>query len=327
MGRRRIRCLNANGIAAEQIRLVDTREDRRAEARQTHGVEGFADLQGGMDWGPDVVIVSVPPTAHMDVCLTAARAGKHFFCEVPLSMSLDGTEELTDLVERQGLVAAPGSQPPFHPLVKQVKQWLEDPAFGKLLLFNQDWGQYLPDWHPYEDYRTFYAAKQGMGGGALDIVPHELVVYYWLTGDRIERLHCRGSHLSSLEIEGNETWQILAETRGGVRATLQYDLIQRAVHNVCRFVSEAGTIELDLPGSAAHGACARRYLASTGQWEQVTPPDGFEYEQCYVDEIAAFLRCLRGEATWHVSMATAVDIVRLLVAALESDDRHEWVEV
>ena len=70
-------------------------------------------------------------------CLTAARAGKHFFCEVPLSMSLDGTEELIDLVERQGLVAAPGSQPPFHPLVRQVKAWLEDPAFGKLLLFNQ----------------------------------------------------------------------------------------------------------------------------------------------------------------------------------------------
>ncbi|MBN1345715.1 MAG: Gfo/Idh/MocA family oxidoreductase [Phycisphaerae bacterium] len=327
MGRRRIRCLIANGVGPDDMRLVDVREDRRAEVKVRHDVVGVADLLDGMRWGPDVVIVSVPPSEHMGVCLTAARAGKHFFCEVPLSLNFDGVDELTELIDKKGIIAAPGIQAAFHPLVKQLKAWLDDPAFGDLLAIHQEWGQYLPDWHPYEDYRSFYAAKQAMGGAALDILGHEMAMLYWLMDDRIDRVICHGGRLSSLEIEGNDTWQILAETRGGVRAMLHYDLIQRDVHNTVRFVSEAGTIELSIGGSVVDKAWARRFLASTGQWEQALPPEGFAYEQCYIDEIGHLLRCLRDEATWHVPWEAALDVVRFVVASVQSDAQQEWVAV
>lgn len=327
MGKRRIRCLLANSVSADAIRVVDPRDDRREETQARHGVTGAADLWTGMTWGPDAVIVSVPPVYHMDVCLTAARAGKHVFCEVPLTMGLDGTDELAGLVAEKGIVVAPGIQVPFHPLFEQVKQWLVDPAFGKLLAIHQEWGQYLPDWHPYEDYRSFYAAKQSLGGAALDILGHELATLYCLIDDRVERLHCRSAHLSELEIDGADSWQILARTRGGVSATLCYDLIQRDVHNVCRFIGESGTIELEIAGSAADRARAHRFLTSTRQRDEVTPPVGYDYEQCYVDEIAAFIRCIRGEANWHVSMADAVAVVRFLTASLASDATQQWADV
>ncbi len=327
MGRRRMRCLLANDIQPEQIRLVDVRDDRRRQALELHEVESLPDLEAGLDWDPTAVIVSIPPRYHMDVCVAAARADKTFFCEVPLTLSMDRTDELTRLVEQNGVLAAPGIQAPFHPLVRQVRAWLDDPTFGTLLTIHQEWGQYLPDWHPYEDYRSFYAAKQHEGGAALDILGHEFAMLYWLLPDRLARVFCRGGRLSGLAIDGNDWWQLLAETNAGVRATLQYDLIQRSVTNVVRFVSERGTIELGLGGSVVERAHAHRYLAETGGWEQAPLPDDFEYETCYVDEIALLLRCLRGEAEWHVSLADALDVVRALEACLTSDERGVWVEV
>lgn len=327
MGRRRMRCLLANDVQSEQIRVVDVREDRRAEALDRHGVAGFDNLDDGLSWEPDVVIVSVPPAMHMEVLLPAARARRHVFCEVPLAMGLDGIDELAELAEEKDILIAPGIQTAFHPLVRQIKHWLAAPAFGRLLAINQDWGQWLPDWHPYEDYRTFYAAKQDQGGAALDILGHEAATFYWLMDDRVDRLICRGDRLSTLEIDGNDYWQILAVTRDGVRMTLQYDLIQRAVHNSLRFISETGTIELEIGGSVSAQARARQYLVSTGEWEEVRPPDGYDYEQCYIDEITHLIRCVRGEAKWLVSLEAALGVVRFLTASLESAREQQWTAV
>ena len=322
MGKRRTRCLLANGVPEDNIHLVDVRQDRREEVQQKYGVTTHASLDAGMATGPDAVIVSVPGAFHMDVCLAAARAARHFFCEVPLALDLSGTEELIGLVERHRLIAAPGTQPPFHPLIKKVKEWLKDPTFGRLLMINEALGSYLPGWHPYEDYRSFYASKQEMGGGNLDIVAQQLASLYWVIEDRIERVMCRGSSVSTLEIEGSDCWQVLGQTAGGVPISQWYDLIQRSQENTSRFISEQGTIEVDLAGGTA-----RRYLASSDAWESVGLPEGFEYEQCYIEEIALFISCISEGATWHNQLATAIDIVRFLLAMQSSNGTQTWVEV
>jgi len=72
---------------------------------------------------------------------------------------------------------------------------------------------------------------------------------------------------------------------------------------------------------------ARRYLAATKRWETVTPPPGFNYEQCYIDEIALFLECMRGRGQWHNPLPTAIHVVRFLTAMLTSHERQQWMEV
>lgn len=322
MGKRRTRCLLANNVPKDQIELVDTREDRRAEVNELLGVNVHASLEDGMATGPDAVIVSVPGAYHMAACLVAARAGKHFFSEVPLSIDLEGTEELLELVKGQSLVAAPGTQPPFHPLVKQAKAWMEDPAFGKLLMINEAFGSYLPGWHPYEDYREFYASRQGMGGGNLDVVAQEQAALYWLIGDRVQRVIASGKKLSTLEIEGSDCWQLIGETAGGVTITQWFDMVQRDAQSLSRYISEAGTVEVNI-----RDGYVRRFLAETGQWERVTPPAGFVYEQCYIDEIALFIRCIRDGDTWHNPIETAIDVIKYLLAIQQSDKTRAWVEV
>ena len=185
MGKRRIRCLLANQVGLDCIRMVDVRSDRREETKSKLGVEGFSALDAGLNWNPDAVIVSVPGSLHIEVCLAAARVGKPIFCEVPLSIDLTGVGEFLDLVTANEVLVAPGCQPPFHPLYQQLKEWIREPDFGKPLACLEVFGQYLPDWHPYEDYRKFYASSQRMGGCNLDVIAQQATVLHWLLEDRI----------------------------------------------------------------------------------------------------------------------------------------------
>jgi len=312
MGRRRVRCLAANRIAPEQIRVVDVRPDRRDDLLRRHQVESLPDIETGLAWDPDAVFVCTYPDTHLENCLAAARGGKHAFCEVPLAIDLTGIDELARLAEAKGLVVAPACQVPFHPLVQTTKHWLDDPTFGIPLICHFVSGQYLPDWHPYEDYRQYFAAASNRTSGvSLDVVAMYLTSLCWLTGDRFSRLYCQGSRLSTLAIDGCDCHQIVARAASGMVLTYQSDLIRRRQEATLQIISEQGTIELGLDQ-------ARRFLAGTGQWETVGLPDGFQYEQCYVAEVTRFLECLEGHAEWLIPLEMAVEVIRFWRAAERS---------
>ena len=123
MGKRRVRCLIANQIPAQQILVFDTRIDRLSESAQKYGVKAVDSIDAVLnDSATQAVFVSVPGALHLQYCLAAARAGKHWFCEVPLATSLEGLEELFDLT-RPSLVGAAGCQVLFHPLARALRSW------------------------------------------------------------------------------------------------------------------------------------------------------------------------------------------------------------
>jgi predicted dehydrogenase len=310
----------ANGVSPPEMLLVDMRADRRDEVREKYGVAGAEDLESGLNWNPDAVLICVPGGLHQAVLSAAIRAGKHAFCEVPLCTSLAGVEELIGLAAEKKLLIAPGTQPPLHPVWRKVKQWVNDPSFGKPLIYHQLFGAYLPDWHPYEDYRKFYASDQQMGGGNLDVIAQELSAFYWLLPGRVKELFCRGKLLSSLEIKGFDCQQILAWTDSGMSLTLQFDLVQRRPTNLARIISERGTVEYT-------SERARLFLAGFDDWETFQPPTDYRYEQCYIDEIELFIEAIEGRAAWHNPVSTAVDVVRFLTAMAASQMHNTPVKV
>lgn len=315
MGKRRVRCLQAIGVDPEDIHLVDTRADRRLEVSDNLGIRCYDSLDSGIGWGPDAVIVSVPGACHIEVCLAAARSGAHVFCEVPLAVELEGLDELAATARDAGLLVAPGCQAAFHPVMHKAREWVRAPSFGRTLIYHEQFGQYLPDWHPYEDYRGFYAADLSMGGGNLDVLAQEMVIAQWLTGDALREVSCRSANLSSLELKAPDLWQVFGTSHNGAAYTLQFDVIQRAPYCARRIVSEYGTVEMVDGG-------VRRYLARDGAWESFDAPDGYAYENCYIDEIRHFDACVKREAQWPISLEDAIHTVRFLVAMRESAQRQ-----
>jgi predicted dehydrogenase len=150
-GRRHLRNLLALGI--EDLILLRSGKSTLPDDE----ISGFPQ-ESGIDealerWNPDAVIISNPTSLHMQVALPAAEAGCHIFLEKPISHSMDGLQAFEQAVLKSGKQVLVGFQFRYHPGLKQVKCLILEGAIGEVVGTRVNWGEYLPDWHPWEDYR------------------------------------------------------------------------------------------------------------------------------------------------------------------------------
>lgn len=141
------------------------------------------DLAAALARRPDAVIVSNPTALHLDVAIPAASAGCHLLIEKPVSHNLERLDELEAAVARGGGQVLVGYQFRFHPGLQEVKGLLEKSGIGRPVSACAQWGEYLPGWHPWEDYRQSYSARADLGGGVVLTVSHPFDYLRWLLGE------------------------------------------------------------------------------------------------------------------------------------------------
>jgi predicted dehydrogenase len=87
------------------------------------------------------VVLCTPHTQHTDQIVAAARAGKHVFCEKPLSMSRRDVLRAVAAVEQAGVALAVGHEKRFEPPVIEVMRLLKSGALGTPLQVEANFSQ------------------------------------------------------------------------------------------------------------------------------------------------------------------------------------------
>lgn len=320
MGKRRIR--NLQYLKAGAIVGFDPRDDRRKEVKKKYGVKTFENFDAAMAENPDALIISTPPDLHMKYAMIAAQNDKHFFTEA--SVVSEGIDELINLCKDKKIVAAPSCTMRFHPSIKKIKELVDGGAIGKPLAFTYHSGQYLPDWHPWENYRKFYAAKKSTGA-AREIVSFELVWLTWVLGE-IDTISCLKGKLTKLETEIDDAYQILVKFKSGALGHMLVDVISRVPDRSCKLISEEGVMEM------RWGKGVKVYRASNRKWEEYpeeagTTVEGYSEkikEEPYIEETQRFVQAVRGEVTYPYTFEEDKRILELLYAAEKSSElgRH-----
>ncbi len=322
MGKRRIR--NLTYLKAGEIIGFDVRADRREEATHKHGIVTYADFDMAMAQNPEALVISTPPDLHAPYALAAARAGKAFFTEA--SVVDDGMDELIALCARNNAVAAPSCTMRFFPAIQTIKKLVDEKAIGKALSFTYHVGQYLPDWHPWEDYRNFYVAKRATGA-AREIVPFELAWLTWAFG-RVVRVSAQRAKLTELDADIDDIYQLQLAFDTKVLGQLQVDVIARVAYRTLRVLSESGVIEWN-----AADRLVRVYKAATGAWtEYPEPPDlagpGFlRYEGSYVEEMQTYINAAQRKAPWPYPLSEDKAVLDVLQAAERSSDADQHIRL
>ncbi len=160
-------------------------------------------------------------------------------------------------------------------------------------------GEYLPGWHTYEDYRQMYASRQDLGGGVILSQIHELDYLYWLFGLPAQHLYALGGHLSSLEIDVEDTADILMECvldGHPLPVSLHQDYIQRPPSRFCEVFGDAGKILVDIR------ALSVDVFDGQGNQVEASSYEGFQRNQLFLDELKCFLDGLQGKQTPLVSL-------------------------
>ena len=149
----------------QQIVLTDQLQVSENESlEEKYRVTSFDNLDEALAWGPDAAFICNPSNLHIPCAMKAAEAGCHLLIEKPLSHDLEGTEALAALMEAKGKIGLVAYQLRFHPLIKSVREILGAKALGRIISVSAEVGEYLPGWHPYEDYRQMYASRSDQGG-------------------------------------------------------------------------------------------------------------------------------------------------------------------
>ncbi|HYQ45040.1 MAG TPA: Gfo/Idh/MocA family oxidoreductase [Polyangiaceae bacterium] len=263
------------------------------DLEQKYGVSVSSDLQHALANRPDVVFITNPSSLHVPVALEAARQGCHLFIEKPLSHSLAQVNELVALCEERKLVTCVAYQLRYHPGFLRLRALLNAGALGKLLSVRAEVGEYLPGFHPYEDYRRMYASKSALGGGVTLSQIHELDYLCALFGTP-RRVFSMGGHVSSLEIDVDDVAVSLLEFRradgGPLFVELHQDFVQRPAQRSVTVIGERGKLVWSLSGrSFEHCDESGKVLERQSYAE-------FPRNQAFLDELANFFGCvIRGE--------------------------------
>ncbi len=85
------------------------------------------------DTSIDAVWIGTPTAMHRQVCIAAARAGKHIFCEKPLAMTAADASAMASAIKASGVKSQVGLVLRFSPVYNVIKAMFKEPAVGRLL--------------------------------------------------------------------------------------------------------------------------------------------------------------------------------------------------
>jgi predicted dehydrogenase len=237
-------------LGAGRLGAVRRRGGPLCRPAELGGVELHSGLEEALDRGYHAVVVATPSALHLESALPAARAGCHLYLEKPVSHSLEGVRELAAVAAAGRLVVQVGCQLRFEPGLELVRRWLGEGRLGRPVSARARMGSWLPDWHPWEDYRRGYAARAELGGGVLLTSIHELDYLHWLLGP-LAPLAAAGGRSGALEVDVEDHLEALLAAHQGGPVSLGLDFLARPPVRRLEVLGTAGRARWDfLAGSA-----------------------------------------------------------------------------
>jgi predicted dehydrogenase len=308
--------MNAAAAGVEDLTVLHNGAQRRPLPL---GVQVETDLNHALSRKPQAAVIANPTSLHVDYALAAARAGCHLLIEKPLSHAPRGIDELRKEVADQGLVAMVGYQFRFHPSLRQVRSWLLEKAIGEIVSANVVWGEYLPDWQPWRDYRTSYSARASLGGGVLLTLSHPIDYLRWLLGEVVS-VSAMTAMRSGLEIDVEDTALIHLEFETGAIASLSLNYVQRPTQHNFTIVGRDGVIRWDNVDGLA-------LLEVNGKRSEAAVPRQFERNALFIDELNHFFDCAAGGDKPTCSLEDGERTLAVCLAAKESARSRRRIDV
>jgi predicted dehydrogenase len=321
IGRRHFRNLVALG--QKDIVLLRTRKGTLSED-ELAGFPVETDIHAALkNHKPDAVIVANPTALHLDVAIPAAEAGCHILLEKPVSDSLDRLDMLQKAASKSGSKILVGFQFRYHPTLNKARDLIQAGALGRVLTVHAHWGEYLPQWHPWEDYRQSYAARADLGGGVILTLTHPLDYLRYLLGE-VELLWSFNGHLSPLEMDVEDAAEIGLKFANGAVGGVHLNYFQRPPVHRLEIAGTNGSLRWDNSDGSLH---FDKFPAAFGTFsdtppapvhETFSPPEGFERNQLFIGQMQHFMDVILGKAEPRCTLQDGIQALKLGLGAKES---------
>jgi predicted dehydrogenase len=160
--------------AAKMVAFADIREEAAAEAARMYAGAAFGDWRKMLaDVEMDAVYVCVPPDAHGDMEIEAARRGLQLFVEKPVNIDIGKATKIADAIDEAGVIAAAGYSLRYFPFYDQLKTVLKDLRVRQAVVTR--WGS-VPK-------APWWRKMASSGGQLVEMVTHQIDLLRALIGE------------------------------------------------------------------------------------------------------------------------------------------------
>lgn len=264
----------------------------------------FTNLSKALNQKPEIAIISNPTHLHLKTVMKCIQSQCHVFIEKPISHNLIGYKKIKELIIKHKRHVEVGYMMRYHPCIIQIKKWIDKRKIGKILHFKSEWGEYLPGWHPWEDYKISYAGKKEMGGGPILTLSHDIDLSLLFCGD-IKNVSGNFNSMSELKVNTEDVADILITFKSGACANIHLNYLSRPSSRKINIIGAKGQILFDYYKNEAKmfidGKHSKTYKVSKK----------FNRNDLFVDEIKHFLNKINKKNPNVENIDNAFKIVKI----------------
>lgn len=280
MGKRRVRLLKELYPSIE-VFGIDGKEDRREEAQKLFNINCFDSIDSVSEV-VDCAFVCTSPLSHSGIITECLQRGWNVFTE--LNLVDDGYDRNIEIAKKKGVTLFLSSTFFYREETRYIRSKISQ---DKKWNYIYHIGQYLPDWHPWENYKDFFIGDKRTNG-CREILAIELP---WLTGafGEIKDVHSVSDKMTELAIGFDDNYYILIDHEGGNKGVLIVDVVSPVAvrkfeayaekqcvtwngtpETVCEFDSESGKMEsVTLTEEAEHKEGYREFIVENAYKNEI----------------------------------------------------------
>lgn len=310
MGKRRIRLLKKFN-SDFKIFGVDSNLERQRECSQIYMIECFKSLDDLLDKVEiQYAFVCTAPLSHGEIITRCLNDKMHVFTE--LNLVDDYYEMNIKLARENNLVLFMSSTFLYRDEVKRIKEFVE--VANCQMNYTYHSGQYLPDWHPWENYNDFFVGEKRTNG-CREIFAIELP---WLVSvfGKIVEYKVLSDKISDLNIQYNDNYLVLLKHDSGNKGVIAVDVISRKATRNLEVFGEAIHLTWDgTPKGLKQYNFDDKMLESIEIYQEVDQLKDYSsviVENAYTNEIEAFFESVRDGKEPIYSFEQDQEILKLI---------------
>ncbi len=329
--------------------LVGRNEDKLSLLAATHGITRWTtDLESCFADPQNTVYFDAQTTQRRVADVTRAiLAGRHVYCEKPISESVGEALELARLANQHGVKHGVVQDKLFLPGIMKLKRLIASGFFGRILSVRGEFGYWVfegdlqPAQRPSWNYR-----KEDGGGMTVDMLCHWRYVLDHVFG-AVKRVNCLDvTHIPQRWDENGKPYKCTADDAAYACLQLEGGIVAQFNSSWAVRVNRGELFEMQVDGtegSAVAGLrnCRTQHRVNTprptwnpdipnpidfrSQWEEV--PDNGSFDNAFKVQWEMFLKHVELGTPYIHDLLGGAKGVQVAERALESSRAGRWLDV
>ncbi len=329
--------------------IVGRNEAKIAELAKAHGIERYTtDMAAALANPDDTLFFDAASTQlRPELLRQAIDAGKHIYCEKPISEKLEQALDIANYAKSRGVKNGIVHDKLDLPGLLKLKRLRDSGFFGKILSVRGEFGYWVfeGDWMPAQRPSWNYRAADG-GGIISDMLCHWRYVLDNVFAP-VKSVSCTGAvHIPDRWDENGEHYKADADDAAYATFELEGGIIANINSSWCTRVRRDDLVTFHVDGthgSAVAGlhSCVSQHRVNTPKpvwnpdqpqtmnffedWEEV--PDNHDFDNGFKVQWEQFLRHIAEDGPWNYTLMEGAKGVQLAELGHQSWKERRWIDV